>query len=136
MALRDLFPSHARAAASAASFRAPMRGEIYPIAVATTAERFAVPVEWRGSIVRVQADGGDLYLQTSTGNDANADKDARAGKAVNAGTTTLTVPGANTGCFKIPDGTWLDVPMPDAAAATFALQGSAACVARCHLSET
>jgi hypothetical protein len=122
---------------AAASLRAPMRGEILPITVTTASKRFAVPELWKGSFVRVQADGGDVYIQVSAAADAGVDyATARAGETLNNGTITLAAPtGANTGGFKVPDGTWLDVPFP-ANAQTFALIGSAACVARCHLSET
>lgn len=137
MPLRDLFPTHARPAASATSLRGPIRGEIYPITVTTTSKRFAVPAAWSGSLVRIQADGGDLYVQqsTTTGTpDATADKDARA---VETGSPLITLaPSVSaSGCFKIPDGTWLDVPF-SADVTSFAIQGSALCVARCHLSES
>jgi len=136
MPLRDLFPSHGRAAASATSLRAPLRGEILPITVTTASKRFATPAAWRGSLVRMQADGGDLYVQVSTAADAGVSIAARAAEA-GAPLITLTAPtGAETGCFKIPDGTWLDVPFPDVTDGSFALVGSAAMVARCHLSET
>lgn len=137
MALRDIFPTHARAATSAVSLRGPIRGEIYPITVSTTSKRFAVPAAWSGSLVRIQADGGDLYVQQSTTvgtPDATADKDARA---VETGSPLIVLSPvtAGTGCFKIPDGTWLDVPF-GSDVTSFAIQASATCVARCHLSET
>lgn len=139
MPLRDLFPSHARPAASATSLRGPIRGEIYPITVTTASKRFAVPAAWSGSLVRVQADGGDLYVQQSTtaapaAADATCDKDARA---VETGSPLITIApvAAGTGCFKVPDGTWLDIPF-GVEVTSFALQGSATMVARCHLSET
>jgi hypothetical protein len=137
--LRDLFPTHARSTVSASSLRAPLRGELYPITVGTTSKRFAPPAAWLGSLVRMQADGGDLYVQLSntaapTTPDATADKDARA---VETGTPLITLSpvAAGTGCFKVPDGTWLDVPF-GADVTSFALQGSATMVARCHLSES
>lgn len=119
---------------AAASLRAPLRGEILPIAVGTASERFTVPDAWKGRFVNIQADGGDLYVQVSTSTDANCDKDARAVKS-GPDPVTLTPSASGNGCFKIPDGQYLPVPFP-ANASTFALQGSAACVARTHPAET
>ena len=50
---------------AAASLRAPMRGEILAITVTTTSKQFTVPSAWKGSFVRIQADGGDVYVQVS-----------------------------------------------------------------------
>lgn len=120
---------------SAASLRAPLRGEILAITVTTTSKRFVVPDAWKGSFVRVQADGGDVYLQVSTGtNDATCDPAARAQES-GATPPALTPSSSGNGCFKIPDGQWLDVPFA-AEATNFALIGSVACVARTHPSET
>ena len=118
---------------AAASLRAPVRGEVLAITVTTSSKRFLVPEPWKGILVRIQADGGDLYLQVSTAADAGCDKDARAVETGNP--IALTPSASGNGCFRIPDGTYLDVPFP-AAASTFALQGSAACCARTHPSET
>lgn len=127
------FPAYKQAEAAASSTRAPLRGEILPITVTQTSKRFAVPATWKGSHVRIQADGGDVFVQVSTAADAAADKDARAQEAGNP--ITLTPSASGNGCFKIPYDSWLDVPFPSDAS-TFALQGSTACVARCHPSET
>lgn len=118
---------------AAASLRAPLRGEILPIAVTTASKQFNVPAGWKGSFVRIQADGGDVYMQVSTAADAACDATARAQEA--GSPITLTASASGNGCFKIPDGTWLDVPF-GSDANTFALIGSVACVARCHPSET
>ncbi len=118
---------------SAASLRAPLRGEILPITVTTASKRFNVPMAWKGSFVNIQADGGDVYVQVSTAQDAACDMNARA---VETGTPIdLTAPASGNACFKIPDGQYLPVPFPTNAS-TFALQGSAACVARTHPAET
>ena len=131
---RDKHPTYSRAPYSAASQRAPLRGEILPIDVTTASKRFAVPESWKGTYVRFQADGANVYVQVSTGDNASADIAARA---VETGTNpiALTPHAGNNGCFKIPADTWLDIPFP-ADANTFALVGSAACVARTHPSET
>ncbi len=119
---------------AAASLRAPLRGEILVIAVTTASTRFAVPNAWKGRFVNVLADGGDVFVQVSTGTDANCDKDARA---IQSGPDPITLsPSASgNGCWKIPDGQYLPIPFPQNAS-TFALQGSAACCARTHPSET
>jgi hypothetical protein len=127
-------PNLARRAESAsASLRAPMRGETLPVIVTTASKRFAVPESWKSKHVRLQADGGDVYVQVSTAADAACDIAARAQEA--GSPIALTPSASGSGCFKVPDGTWLDVPFP-ADAQTFALIASAACVARCHPSET
>lgn len=118
---------------AAASLRAPLRGEILAITVTTSSKRFNVPAAWKGSFARIQADGGDLYLQVSTATDAAADSTARAQES--GAPIDLTPSVSGNGCVKIPDGQWLDVPFP-ANASTFALQGSVACCARTHLAET
>jgi len=51
---------------AAASLRGAIRGEIYPIDVTTSSKTFIVPTDWKGCLVRVQADGGDIYYQIST----------------------------------------------------------------------
>lgn len=132
---REKYGTFEQPAISAVSQRAPMRGEILAITVTTASKRFAVPDAWKGSYVRLQADGGDLYMQVSTGTDAAADKTARAQEAAAGGTITLTPSASGNGCYRIPADAWIDVPFPSNAA-TFALQGSSDCCARAHLSET
>lgn len=136
MALRDLFTPYQQQQreVSAASLRAPLRGEILPITVTTSSKRFAVPAAWRGSLVRIQADGGDVYIQVSAAADAAVDVAARAQEA--GSPIALTPSASGNGCFRIPNGQWLDVPMPSESVGTFALIGSVACCARTHLSET
>jgi hypothetical protein len=110
-----------------------MRGEILVLAVTTSSKRFLVPESWKGVYVDIQADGGDLYIQVSTGADAVCDKDARS---VEAGNPIALTPSAGASeCIKIADGQKVPVPFP-ANAHTFALQGSAACCARTQPSET
>lgn len=118
---------------AAASLRAPLRGEILAITVTTSSKMFAVPAAWKGVYVDFQADGGDVYIQVSTAADAASDKDARAQET--GSPIALTPSASGNGCKKIPDGTTLPVPFPSNAS-TFALQGSAACCARTHPSET
>lgn len=132
--LRDLFPAYAQSTVSAASLRSGMRGEILPITVTTTSKRFLVPAEWKGRLVRFHADGGDLYYQISMAPDAACDIAARA---TETGTPIALTPSASgNGCIgPFGSGTWFDVQFP-ADANTFALVGSAACVARAHPSES
>jgi hypothetical protein len=118
---------------AAASLRAPLRGEVLTITVTTASKRFLVPDAWKGSYVDIQADGGDVYIQISTAADAACDKDARAVETGNP--IALTASASGNGCMKIPDGQKAFMPFP-ANASTFALQGSAACCARTHPSET
>ena len=131
--MRDKFVEYQQAAVAAASLRAPLRGEVLPIAVTTASKQFLVPAGWKRRIVRIQADGGDVYLQVSTAADAACDIAARAQES--GSPITLAASASGNGCFKIADGQWLDVPF-GSDANTFALIGSAACVARCHLSES
>jgi hypothetical protein len=133
--LRDVFTEYQlrRKMVAATSLRAPLRTEIMPITVTTASKRFAVPELWKGSLVRIQADGGNVYVQVSTAADATCDIAARA---VETGTPiALTPPASGNGCYKIVADQFLDVPFP-ADALSFALIGSAACCARAHLSET
>lgn len=119
---------------AAASLRAPIRGELLPIAVTTSSKTFLVPDAWKGSYVDFQADGGDLYIQVSTtATLAVVDKDVRAVEAGNP--IALTPPVSGNGCMKILDGQTIPIPFPSNAT-TFALQGSANCCARTHPSET
>jgi len=131
---RDKHPTYAQPAVSAASMRAPLKGEIHAIAVTTTSRRFIVPDAWKGHFVRFQADGGDLYIQVSTGTDAAVDKDARS---TEGGTpiTAITLTAAATACYRVPIDGERDSPFPSDAA-TFALAGSATCAARTHLAES
>lgn len=129
--IRDIFPVFQRHAVSAASMRAPIKGEILPITVTTASKRFAVPAAWKGHFVRITAEGGDLYVQVSRDATATANKDARAAEA----NTPIELTAPSDGADWIPKGASLDVPFPSDAE-TFAIQGSAACVARCHLAES
>ncbi len=131
--LASSYGNQPRPEVAAASLRAPLRGEILVITVTTSSKRFNVPVAWKGAFVNIQADGGDLYIQVSTAADAAADKDARAQEANTPIDLTPSVSG--NGCWKIPDGQYVPIPFP-VNASTFALQGSAACCARTHPSET
>jgi hypothetical protein len=134
MSGKDKYPSYAQAPIAAASFRAPMRTEILPLAVSGSAsKRYVVPDTWKGLLVRFQADGGDVYVQVSTAADATCDIAARA---VETGTPiAITAPLTVNGCFKISDGQWLDIPF-GADASTFATIGSVDCCARTHPAET
>ncbi|MBA3841087.1 MAG: hypothetical protein H0X39_00430 [Actinobacteria bacterium] len=116
---------------AAASLRAPKKGEVYPIAITTASQTFTVPAAWAGSLVRVQADGGDVFLQTS--DDASAAVDKTAVCTTAGSPIALTPPAA--GCFKVFNGQWLDIPFP-AVTGSWAAQGSVACTARAHLAET
>lgn len=132
--LRDLFPAYAQSTVSASSLRSGLRGEILPITVTTASKRFLVPADWKGRLVRFHVDGGDLYYQISTGADAACDIAARA---IETGTPIALTPSASgNGCIgPFASGTWFDIQFP-VDANTFALIGSAACVARVHPSET
>ena len=118
---------------SAASLRAAIRGEILPIDVTASSKTFAVPDAWKGSLVRIQADGGDLYYQIST--TATVATCAIAARAAELGNPiAITAPAAG-GCVKIVKDSGEDIAFP-ADAQTFALIAPQGCVARCHLSET
>lgn len=129
---------------AAASLRAPLRGEILPIAITTSAKVFNVPdgltagqPSWKNRYVRMQADGGDVYVQFSTGTDANVDTAAVAQEALASGRITLTPSASGNGCWKIPDGTWIDVPVPSNAQTFAAITtASSGCKLRTHPSET
>jgi hypothetical protein len=133
MPKRDLYQPFEQNEAGALSLRGAMRGEILPIAVTATSKRFAVPATWKGYLVRIHADGGDVYYQISTGTDAACDVGARAQETGNP--IALTPSASGNGCVHIPNGGWLDVPFPKDAQ-TFALISSGICCARAHLSET
>jgi len=129
---KDVFVNYEQAAIAAASLRGAIKGEPYPIAVTATSKTFVVPDTWKGALVRIQAEAVDVYYVISI--DATlavANKDAAAGVAGDP--AVLTAPAGGAG--RIFDKQWLDVPFPSTAT-TFALQGSAAGVARCHLAET
>jgi hypothetical protein len=130
---KDVFVSYEKAAQAAASLRGALRGEPYPISVTATSKTYTVPPEWKGALVRIQAEAVDVYYVISTdGTQAVCDKAAVCTEG-GAGPYTLTAPAQ--GCGRIFASQWLDVPFPSTAT-TFALQGSAAGVARCHLAET
>jgi hypothetical protein len=121
---------------AAASLRAPLRTEVLPITVTTASKTFTVPDAWKGALVTIEADGGDVSIQISV-DAASAAVCDLASRAVETGgpPIALTAPSPPNGCFKIFSGSFRDLPFP-ANAVTFALIGSAACVARCHLAET
>lgn len=132
---KDVHPSYVQSGIAATSLRGAIRGEILPIAVGTSSKTFAVPAAWKGSLVRIHADGGDVYYQISNDATAPAVCDIAA-RAVEAGSPIALTPSVSgNGCVPIWSGTWLDVPF-GTDAQTFALIGSAACVARTHPSET
>lgn len=129
---------------SAASLRAPLRGEILVISVGTTARTYDVPdggtlgtPQWTNRIVNVYAEGADIYLQVSTGTDANVDETARAVEtATSGGRFKLSPSASGNGCWRIPAGTWLPIAFA-ADARTFALKASGAnAVLRTHVAET
>lgn len=119
---------------AAASLRAPLKDETLPITVTTASKRFGVPAAWRGKLVNIQADGGDVYVQVSTAADAACDKDARA-TMTSTDPVELAPSASGNECWKIPSGLDLPVPFPSNAS-TFSLQSSVACCARMHLAET
>lgn len=130
--IKDLFVSYAKPYIAAASLRGAIKGEPYPITVLATSKTFTVPAAWKGSLVRIQAEGSDVYYLISV--DASlavCDKTALAGEAGNP--VALTAPVG--GCGRIYNGQWQDIPFPPEAT-TFALQGATACVARAHSAET
>jgi hypothetical protein len=129
---RDQYPSYSQAAVSAVSLRGAIRDEIMPIDVTATSKTFAVPAAWKGCLVRIQADGGDVYYQISTS--ATLAACAVAARATELG-NPITITAPATGCVKIARDTGEDIAFP-ADAQTFALIGAGPCVARCHLSET
>lgn len=127
---------------SAASLRAPMRGETLVLTVTTSAKVFNVPDGtsgqplWKNRIVHMFADGSDVYIQVSTGTDANVDETAVAIEtAGTGGRLTLTPSASGNGCWKIPSGQWLPIAF-GADAMTFALKSAAACKLRTHVAET
>lgn len=131
--LKDQVSPLERAALGAASLRGCMRGEVYPITVTSTSKRFAVPDAWKGQLVRLEADGGDIGYQISTDNNATADLTVRAAEA---GSPIITLTPAPDGVFRVFNGQYDDIKFP-ADALTFALIGTAPTqVARCHLAET
>ncbi len=133
--LRNQYATLEKPMISAASLRGAIKGEIYPIDVTTSSKCFLVPDAWKGSLVRIQADGANVYYQIST-DAAAAASVAIASKATEAGSPiALTPPSPSTGCIKIVQDTGEDIAFP-LTAVTFALVGSGACVARCHLAET
>lgn len=121
---------------AAASMRAPLRTEVLPITVTTSSKTFVVPDAWKGLLVTIEADGGDVSIQISTDPGSAAVCDLAA-RAVETGgpPIVLTPPATPNGCFKIFDKAFRDLPFPSNAV-TFALIGSAGCVARCHPAET
>jgi hypothetical protein len=129
---KDVFVTYDKAQVAAASLRGALKGEPYPITVTTSSKTFVVPDAWKGAIVRIQAETADVfYLISVDASLAVVDKAALATEAGNPIVLTAPVGGAG----RIAKDQWLDVPFPSSAT-TFALQGSAAGVARCHLAET
>lgn len=118
---------------AAACLRGALRGEPYPITVLTTSKTFVVPDAWKGALVRIQAEGADLYYVISAdATQAVCDKTTLAGES---GGPPIALTPATNGCSRIFNGQWQDIAFP-AGATTFALQGASACVARCHLAES
>lgn len=132
MAVQDNVVSYDKPAYAAASLRAPMRGEVYPITVLATSKTFVVPTAWKGRLVRFEADGGDVGIQVALDNTAAASLTAFC---TDDGLTPATLTPPSTGAFRIYNGQWCDIPFPSTAA-TFAVIGNVACTARAHLSET
>jgi hypothetical protein len=129
---KDVFVTYDKAQVAAASLRGALKGEPYPITVTTANKTFVVPAEWKDALVRIQAEATDVFYVISV--DATlavVDKTVAAGEASNPIVLTAPVGGAG----RIFDKQWQDVKFP-ATATTFALQGSVAGVARCHLAET
>ena len=121
---------------SAASLRGPMRGEILVITLQTAAARvYNVPMMWKGRIVNLYADGADVYIQVSTGTDANLDPDAVAVETLNGSRYDLTPSASGNGCWRIPHGQWIPVAF-GTDAQTFALRGTASGKLRTHVAET
>ena len=120
---------------SAASLRGPMRGEVLVITLQTTPRVYNVPAMWKGRIVNLFADGADVYIQISTGTDANLSIDAVAQETLNSGRYDLTPSASGNGCWKIPNGQWIPVAF-GTDASTFALLGSSGGRLRTHVAET
>lgn len=119
---------------SAASLRAPMRGEVMPIAVTTASVTFNVPEGWKNRHVNVYAESADIFIQVSTGLDASVDETARAGAVVANGRTSLTA--AANGCWRLVKGQWIALKF-ESDCLTFALKGDgSAGVLRAHVAET
>lgn len=117
---------------AAACLRGAMRGEPYPITVTTASKPFVVPDAWKGALVRIQAETADVfYVISADATLAVCDKAALAGEAGSPAVLTAPV----GGCGRIVKDQWQDIPFPKNAQ-TFALQGSVAGVARCHLAES
>jgi hypothetical protein len=117
---------------AAACMRGAVRGELYPITVATGSKTFVVPAEWKGAFVRIQAEGGDVFYAISF--DATLAVVDKAALATVAGDPAVLTPAVN-GAGRIAKDQWQDIPFPPNAT-TFALAGSVAGVARCHLAES
>lgn len=121
----------------AASLRGYIRTEGLPITCGTVSKTFTVPAAWKGLYIRMQAEFSDVYYQISTavGTPAVADKSARATET-GGPPIALTAPASGNGCFRIPAGTFLDIPFPTNAE-TFALQANVdASVCRTHPAES
>ncbi len=132
--LKAKFLDYFRPAVAAASLRGAIRGEPLPITVIATSKTFVVPDAWKGSLVRIQAEGADVYYVISV--DATLAVCDKTAVAVETGNPiALTQPGGGGTCGRIYNGQWQDIPFP-AEATTFALQGAVACVARAHPAET
>jgi hypothetical protein len=121
----------------AASLRGFLRTEGLPITCGTASKTFTVPAAWKGLHIRMQAEFSDVYYQISTaaGTPAVVDKAVRA---VETGgpPIALSAPVSGNGGFRIPAGTFLDIPFPPNAE-TFALQANVdASVCRTHPAES
>lgn len=139
----SITPNWQAVLAKVASLRAPMRGEILVITVGQTQRQYEVPDGtngsplWRGRIVNMQADGGDVYVQVSDALDAAVDEAATATETLVPSTTRyrLTPSASGNGCWKIPDGTWIPVAF-DTTNQSFAVKASTGCKLRTHVAES
>lgn len=136
MPLKDAFVSFWKPMAAASSLRGPFRSEALVLTVTTASKRYQVPTAWLGMIVDLQADGADVYIQFSNAADAAADSATSSVETLNAGTYTVAPHATPNECRKIANGETVALPFPSAAAATFAIIGSAAGKLRVHPSET
>jgi hypothetical protein len=71
--LKEKFLAYWQPMIAATSLRGPFRGETLVLTVTTASKAYNVPAAWTGLLVDLQADGGDVYLQLSSGTDAAVD---------------------------------------------------------------
>jgi hypothetical protein len=130
----------AAAQVAAVSSRAPLRGELLVLAVGTSSTAYNVPdgsiegqPSWINRHVNMQAHGGDVFVQFSSGTDASVD-DATTSTVTQVQGRSSLAPAGNE-CWVIHAGRVERVPVP-AGAKTFAVKGSVACKLRTALAET